>query len=46
MPTETVNITLELYDFYNIINAMRDMCGCATCERVTNLMIEQKRGAR
>lgn len=39
---DNVTIKFEMDDFFNVINAMRDHCGCNTCMRITNDMIEQR----
>jgi hypothetical protein len=39
---DTVTITLSIDSFYNVINAMRDKCGCTTCMRITEHMINQR----
>jgi hypothetical protein len=37
----TINITFTVDDFYNVVNSMRDKCGCDTCMRITNSMLAQ-----
>ena len=39
---DTINITFTVDSFYNVINAMRDNCGCITCMRITEHMINQR----
>ena len=38
---DPINITLTVDDFYNVVNSMRDKCGCNTCMRITNSMFDQ-----
>jgi hypothetical protein len=34
-------ISIDVEDFYTIIGALRDACGCADCLRVANTLIIQ-----
>lgn len=43
MKNQTVKIEFSIEDFYNVINAMRDACGCVECQRITKNMIDQRR---
>ena len=31
----TLNIEIDVEDYYNIINAMNDACGCVQCRKLT-----------
>jgi hypothetical protein len=37
-------VTIDVEDFYSIVNALRDSCGCVDCQRIANNLIEQGRG--
>ena len=38
----TATITLDIEDFYTVINSMRDACGCEDCLRIANAMLAQR----
>ena len=35
-------IKLDVEDFYNVVNALRDACGCDNCVRIANAMLAQR----
>jgi hypothetical protein len=39
-------VTLDVEDFYSVINALRDSCGCPDCQRIANDLIHQGRTHR
>ena len=39
---ETATVTLDIEDFYKVINAIREACGCHDCQRIANLMLEDR----
>jgi hypothetical protein len=42
----TRNVSLDVEDFYSVINALRDSCGCPDCQRIANDLINQGRTQR
>lgn len=36
-------VTLDIEDFYSVINALRDSCGCVDCQRIANELLAQQR---
>jgi hypothetical protein len=36
-------VTLDVEDFYSVINALRESCGCLDCQRIANDLIHQGR---
>ena len=40
-----ITITLDIENFYEIVNALRDSCGCDTCWKNSNLLIAERRKA-
>lgn len=36
-------ITLDVDDFFSIVNALRDACGCPDCQRIANDLLDQNR---
>lgn len=35
-------ITIGTWEFYEVVNALRDSCGCDTCLKNANLLLEAK----
>ena len=40
-PLYTKRFTIDVDDFYNIVNVLRDACGCEECERIANDLLAQ-----
>lgn len=36
-------VTLDVEDFYSIVNTLRDSCGCPDCQRIANDLLAQQR---
>ena len=36
-------VTLDVEDFYSIVNTLRDACGCLDCQRIANDLLAQQR---
>jgi hypothetical protein len=36
-------VSLHIHDFYSVINALRESCGCPDCQRIANDLINQGR---
>lgn len=36
-------VSLDIEDFYSVINALRDSCGCPDCQRIADQLIVQGR---
>jgi hypothetical protein len=45
MDRYTRTISMDVEDFYSVVNALREACGCADCHRIANDMLEQARKA-
>lgn len=43
MSTFDRTITLDIEDLYNVVNALRDACGCTDCKRIADNILEQNR---
>jgi hypothetical protein len=39
----TKQLTIDVDDFYNIVNVLRDACGCEDCQRIANDLLDQNR---
>jgi hypothetical protein len=39
----TKRLTIDVDDFYNIVNVLRDACGCEDCKRIANDLLDQNR---
>jgi hypothetical protein len=37
----TKTLTIDVEDFYTIVNALRDACGCQDCRRIANDLLLQ-----
>ena len=37
-----ITITLDIENFYEIVNALRDSCGCDTCWKNADLLISER----
>lgn len=37
------SVELNTTDFYSVINALRDKCGCNDCERIANQFITYRK---
>lgn len=42
-PLYKKRVTIDVDDFYNIVNVLRDACGCEECERIANDLLAQNR---
>jgi hypothetical protein len=42
-PLYTKQITIDVDDFYNIVNVLRDTCGCEDCKRIADDLLAQNR---
>ena len=40
-----ITIQFSVLEFYNVINALRESCGCAECFEITNEMMRQRKEA-
>lgn len=45
MSRYTVELSLDVADFYSVVNALRDACGCPECRRIADDLLEQRRAA-
>jgi hypothetical protein len=36
-------VSFDVDDFYSVVNALRDACGCPDCLRIALLMLDQSR---
>lgn len=43
MSRYTVELALDVADFYSVVNALRDACGCPECRRIADGLLEQRR---
>ena len=39
---DKVTIELDAFDFYSVINALRDVCRCDDCYRISNDLMAQR----
>lgn len=43
MDRYTRTVCLDVEDFYSVVNALRDACGCPDCQRIANDLLAQTR---
>lgn len=39
-------VTMDVEDYYKVVNALREQCGCADCQRIANDIMDQMKAQR